>query len=252
MVVLVTGAASGLGAAMLRRLRAAGHQVAGLDLAPATGADLPLLADVTSDHDVDAALAEIGSRFGRLDGLASCAGIATRDWVVSHRQPWSEWSRMLDVNLSGTFRVVRAALPMLVESRGAIVLVASVLGTQPMPGGTPYAVSKAGILALMRGLAIEYAPRGVRVNAVSPGFMDTPMGARNLSDPDFRRSMEAGIPLGRISDPDDVASAMEFLLSPAARDVTGRELVVDGGRSLTTFALPELESRIWEEVHAAD
>src|SRR5207302_4003149 len=121
--------------------------------------------------------------------------------VVSHRQPWSEWDRMLDVNLSGAYRVARGALPLLIESGGAIVLVASVLGTQPMPGGMPYAVSKAGLLALMRGLAIEYAPRNVRVNAVSPGFMDTPMGSRNLSDPAFRKSMEAGIPLGRISAP---------------------------------------------------
>jgi NAD(P)-dependent dehydrogenase (short-subunit alcohol dehydrogenase family) len=252
MVVLVTGAASGLGAATAKRLRAAGHRVAGLDMAVPVVADLPLRADVTRDDQVEAAIAAIRAEFGRLDGVAACAGVATRDWVVSHRQPWSEWERMLDVNLSGTFRVVRAALPLLVENGGAIVLVASVLGKQPMPGGTPYAVSKAGLLALMRGLAIEYAPRQIRVNAVSPGFMDTPMGARNLSDPAFRKSMENGIPLGRISAPDDVAAAIEFLLSSGARDITGRELVVDGGRSLTTFALPQLAARLWEEVHAAD
>jgi NAD(P)-dependent dehydrogenase (short-subunit alcohol dehydrogenase family) len=159
---------------------------------------------------------------------------------------------MLEVNLTGSYRVVRAALPLLLESGGAIVLTASVVATHPIPGGTPYSVSKAGVLALMRGLALEYAPRNVRVNAVSPGFMDTPMGSRNLSDPAFRRSMEAGIPLGRISAPDDVAAAIEFLLSPSARDITGREVVVDAGRSLTTYALPEVAARLWQEALAPD
>lgn len=252
MVVLVTGAASGLGLATAKRLQAAGHQVAGLDVTRPPAADLALQADVTVDDQLDAAFAEIEQRLGGLDGVATCAGVATRDWVPSHRQPWAEWTRILDVNLSGAFRVVRRALPLMMDRGGAIVLVASVLGTQPMPGGTPYAVSKAGVLALMRGLAIEYASWQIRVNAVSPGFMDTPMGARNLSDPAFRQSMEAGIPLGRISAPEEVAAAIEFLLSPAARDITGRELVVDGGRSLTTFALPELAARLRQEMHAAD
>lgn len=245
-VALVTGAASGLGAAVAKRLRAAGYRVGGLDVSPEIDADLALVADVTQEDQVQAAVSKVSSEFGPLHAVACCAGIATRDWLLSHQQPWAEWTRMLDVNLTGTYRVLRTALPQLSEVGGAIVLTASVAATQPLAGGTPYSVSKAGVLALMRGLALEYAHRNVRVNAVSPGFMDTPMASRNLSNAAFRKSVESSIPLGRISAAEDVAAVIDFLLSDAARDITGREIVVDAGRSLTTYAIPEVTARLWE------
>ena len=225
-VAVVTGAAQGLGAAIADALEAEGARVARTDL-PHGGAEYEL--DVTDRGSVDRALAEIAERLGEPTILVSNAGINRIG--PSETLPEERWQEVVDINLTGAFRCAQAAgVRMLAAGRGSIVSVASISAFVGMPGRAAYCATKAGVVALTRVLAVEWAARGVRVNAVAPGYVGTPM---------VEQALEAGLlaadeladrtPFGRVASPAEIADAVVFLASPAARYVTGQTLVVDGG-----------------------
>jgi NAD(P)-dependent dehydrogenase (short-subunit alcohol dehydrogenase family) len=188
-------------------------------------------ADVTDADGMAAAVASATEALGGLTCLVNNAGVGNVMHLADY--PDAEWDRLLDVNLRGTFHGLRAALPMLREAdgRGCVVNVASVSGLRPTRGEAPYSAAKAAVVSLTRSAALEWAP-DVRVNAVAPGFIDTPLTNFAVADPTFAGPIVAGTPLGRIGTADEVADVIVFLCSPLARYVTGETVVVDGGSVL--------------------
>lgn len=225
-VALVTGAASGIGAAVVRRLTAAGMDVVGVDVRPAEGVRR---CDVTSTTEVAAVVADLE----RLDVVANVAGIPQFGRVETISD--EEWDRVLAVDLTGPFKVARAALPLLKQSRGCIVNLASVAGLQGQAYTAAYSAAKGGLVTLTKAMAVELAPDGVRVNCVCPGGVDTPLVqlARFPADADPRLLALLTGPLdgAMLASADDVADAVAWLASPAAATVTGIALPMDGGRS---------------------
>ena len=242
---LVTGAASGLGRAVVGWLRAAGWRTAGIDLSPAAGADFDAVADITDGDALAGAVAAAVEHLGGLDGAAACAGVNATSFALGHRLPRADWDRLLSVNLTGAFLTAQAVLPHLVSRRGALVIVSSVSAHHPLPGAGHYSAAKAGVVALTRSLALEYAAAGVRVNSVAPGYMDTPMSSPVLGRENLRRRIEETIPLGRIVEPGDVAEVVGWLLTPGARYLTGQDVTVDGGLGLSTYSSRALIDRLW-------
>jgi NAD(P)-dependent dehydrogenase (short-subunit alcohol dehydrogenase family) len=232
-VAVVTGGANGIGRACAELLAAAGARVAVLDREAAV--DLPAnceahALDVTEEEAVDAALADVAARHGRLDVLVASAGVAIRRPAVE--LPLADWQAVVDVNLTGTFLCARsAARHMIAGGGGSIVAIASVLGV--VGGGiypnVSYQASKGGVVNLARALALEWAPHGVRVNAVAPTYVDTRFVAALTSDPQTLRAIEERTPLGRLARPDEIADAVLFLAGPGAAMITGHVLAVDGG-----------------------
>jgi len=234
---LVTGAASGVGRACVAALRERSYAVAALDLEPADmEADHIGSCDVSDIEGVTAAVEEARAALGGLDAAAHCAGIHPERAANLHELDPQTWERIVAVNLTGSYAFTRAVLPALIETRGALVLVASISGSQPRPGTAAYAASKAGVTALARAAALEYAHLGVRVNSVSPGWIDTAMAAAALGRPSTRERIERDIPAGRAATPEDVASVIVWLLSDEARYVTGADIVVDGGLAISALA----------------
>ena len=236
---LVTGGASGIGAATCRRFAAEGAQVAVLDVDGAGAAavaaavgGVALEADVAGAEVMAEAVVEADRALDGLTVLVNNAG--TGNVMALADYPDAEWDRLLDVNLRGTFHGLRAALPLLAgaDGGGAVVNVASVSGLRPTRGEAPYSAAKAAVVSLTRSAALEYAP-AVRVNAVAPGFIDTPLTGFATADPAQAGPIAAGTPLGRIGTADEVADVIVFLCSPLARYVTGETVVVDGGSMLT-------------------
>ena len=236
-VAFVTGASSGIGAAVARRFLAAGARVLAFDLEPpaAPPADAPhsggpylfCEGDVTKQASIERAFALAVTTFGRVDAVVNCAGV-TAD-AVTWKLTDEEWQRVLDVNLTGSFRVVRAAIPVMRKSHGgAIVLISSVNGLRGKFGQSNYAASKAGVIALMKSAALETAAFGIRINAIAPGYVKTPM--TDAIPEEFREQALRETPLGRLAEPEDVADPILFLCSPLARHVTGVVLRVDGGQ----------------------
>lgn len=246
-VALVTGAASGLGRAVAAYMAGRGWTVAGLDRSSETaeGVALTVTADVRDPRAVEDAVARVTGELGGLDAVASCAGIFRNDLTPLHRLTDDAWAAHLDVNVTGAFHVARATLPHLMAAHGAIAFVASVASRHPQPGGAAYAVSKAGVASLARAIALEYGPRGVRANAVSPGYMDTPMAAPLMSRPHLREAIEHELPLRRAGQPEEIAPVIEFLLSDAGRYVTGEEVTADGAGVLTGYTSGDDVDRMW-------
>ena len=251
-VAVVTGAAGGLGSAVARRLAADGAAVVLLDrdeaglhaLETDLGEAAALVADVADEAAVAAAVAEVERRHGRCDVLVNNAALYARAPLDEHSLEL--WDEVLAVNLRGTFLCTRAfGALMLAGGGGAIVNVTSIAARVPTPGAAAYCASKAAIVALTRQTALEWGPLGVRANAVSPGFMATPLSVVDYADEALARARAERVPVRRIADPDDVARVITFLAGPDAGYVSGEELVVDGGLTTTlsqTFPRPEPSS----------
>ncbi|MFI5914212.1 SDR family NAD(P)-dependent oxidoreductase [Dactylosporangium sp. NPDC051541] len=232
-VALVTGAASGIGAATVRRLRREGARVAALDLAAIDeSADdlLPLRCDVRDETAVAEAVGAAAAWGGRLDLVANVAGVAS--YQHTSDVELAEWDRIIGINLTGTFLVSRAALPFLVAARGAIVNVASLAGVRGWRYSAAYSAAKGGVVALTRSLAVELAPDGVRVTCVCPGSVDTPLrsGLKAVPHPHPRLEGIGGALVDPpVADPAEVAAAIAYLGSAEARFATGAVLRLDGG-----------------------
>jgi NAD(P)-dependent dehydrogenase (short-subunit alcohol dehydrogenase family) len=229
-VALVTGAASGIGLATARLLAEMGVQVVASDL------DTALVKHVTDVH-------------GRLDCAANCAGVGGGDGLTAD-YPLDRWDRIVEVNLRGTFLMLRHELAAMAArgggggdggdggggdggdggGGGAIVNVASTLGLRGSPNASAYSASKHAVIGITRTAAIEYAPQRIRVNAVCPGAIDTPMMDETFERfPGFREALTGFVPLGRMGRPDEVAAPIAWLLSDAASFVTGEALAIEGG-----------------------
>ena len=178
---------------------------------------------------VQAALEQIEEDFGRLDAVVNNAGLSDPDTGPLEQLSLADWNRMLAVNLTGAFLVSRASIPLLRESRGAIVNIASTRALQSEVNTEAYAAAKGGLVALTHAMAISLGP-DIRVNAVSPGWIDTRDSVLQRSDP-LRRIDHEQHAVGRVGQPADIGELVAFLLSPAAGFITGQNLVADGGMS---------------------
>lgn len=240
---LVTGAASGIGAATAKIFGEAGASVVCVDVDPegvrATAEELaaagtvalPIVCDVRDPAAVGRCISEVLAWTGSLHVLANVAGIAS----FTHTTDLSleEWDRVMAVNLTGPFLLIREAIPALAESRGSVVNVASLAGVVGWPYGAAYSASKGGLVMMTKALAIELAPRHIRLNCVCPGAVETPMVIDYPKVEGLERSImkrTTGLE-GRRADVREIASAILYLASDAASFVTGTELIVDGGAS---------------------
>jgi NAD(P)-dependent dehydrogenase (short-subunit alcohol dehydrogenase family) len=232
-VIMVTGASSGIGRATVEMVRQAGATVAAADLAEITGlgnSDSVHKLDVSSESETADVVAQIMERHGRIDGLATCAGIAVEGSVTQF--DLEKWHKAIAVNLTGTMLSCRAVLPhMLAAGGGSIVTVASIYGMTGGPGNTPYNVTKGGVLQLTRSLAADYGASGIRVNAVSPGYIETPMTNMLAHAGPVRDAFVGMHLLQRAGQPEEVGKVIRFLLSDEASFVTGANIPVDGGFS---------------------
>lgn len=240
---LVTGAASGIGRATAELLASMGARLVVSDRDAAGGERVAsalreggadarcAAADVAEEGAVAAVVGETVDAFGRLDLAANCAGVGGGH-ANTHEYPVADWDRIVAVNLRGTWLAMRAELAALVQQGdgGAIVNLSSTLGVRGSPFGSPYSASKHGVLGLTRTAAIEYAPQRIRVNAVCPGAIDTPMMDETFARfPGFREALTGFVPMGRMGGPEEVAAAIAWLASDAASFVTGEALTVEGG-----------------------
>jgi NAD(P)-dependent dehydrogenase (short-subunit alcohol dehydrogenase family) len=228
----VTGGGSGIGQAIAARLAADGFQVATLDLKPAeTG--FSQAADVTDRAQIDTALVAVREHFGPVTVLVNAAGIDGFKRFSS--MSFETWQRVLDVNLNGVFHCVQAVLPDMVEAGwGRIVNISSSSAQSGQPYMTHYVASKSAVNGLTKALALELGPAGITVNAVPPGFIDTPMLRRAESRELLGGTVEDHIertPVRRIGTPEDIAAACSFLISEEAGYITGQILGVNGGRN---------------------
>jgi NAD(P)-dependent dehydrogenase (short-subunit alcohol dehydrogenase family) len=227
-IALVTGGAQGIGAAVAKRFAKDGLEVTVGDLEPkreqaeAEGLRFTPL-DVTDEESVQRVVDEAGE----VDVLVNCAGVTIAGHAVDEVS-LADWNLQIGVNLTGTFLTTRAVVPAMRERRsGRIVNLASALATRGLPGSSAYAASKAGVVGLTRATAADLAPYSVTVNAVAPGYVDTPMTAGFPSG--LREERQAEIGMGRFAEPHEIASVISFLASDEARYVTGALIEASGG-----------------------
>jgi NAD(P)-dependent dehydrogenase (short-subunit alcohol dehydrogenase family) len=257
-VALITGAASGIGAACAVRFAQEGAQIAGVDvqkpvddswnrvLAASPRSSFREGVDVRSEDAVAAAVADAVKRFGRIDVLVNAAGVGGGG--TTHELPEAEWDRVVDINLKGSFLVAKHVLRTMVAQRsGSIIHLASVEGLEGMSNSLPYNASKGGVVLMTKNMAIDYGASGIRVNCLCPGLIETPLTAL-LKAPELKfvhDQMRAWHVLDRLGKPEEVAACALFLASDDASFVTGHALVVDGGWTAgrrVTGALEGLEA----------
>lgn len=244
---IVTGASSGIGRATAQRFAAAGYGVLAvgrntdaLDALVASvkrdgGRCTAFPADVTDESAPDRIVAAAMEAFGNLDVLVNAAGIIGSGTIETTTD--EEGDTMMDVNVRAPFRLMRAAVPALGQTRGSIVNVSSVAGLRAFPGVLVYCVSKAALDQLTRCAALELAPKGIRVNAVNPGVVISNLHRRSGMPEDeysaFLEHSKSTHPLGRVGEPDEIAELILFLASERAGWITGETISIDGGRHLT-------------------
>lgn len=236
-LALVTGAGSGIGEGIAHAMAQAGARVVAVDIAGAAaertakaigGAARGFACDVTDRAACDALAAGIRREIGAVSVLVNNAGIIRRG-PVTDPNARRDWDATLAVNLDGPYNMATAFLEQLRETKGAIINIGSIQSFVALPNSAAYTTSKGGVRALTKALAIELSPLGIRVNAIGPGMIATPLNAKARQNPDYMRNFEGRIPLGRIGTPEDVALPAVFLASDMARYVTGVTLPVDGG-----------------------
>ena len=244
---IVTGAARGLGRGIALRLQEEGCRVLAVDmmadgLDTLTGMEV-LVQDCTADDAPQQILGACKAAFGGLDILVNNVGLGNAPQV--HDTTDDLYDRYLDVNLRAAFRLSRDALPMLVDSRGCIVNIASSIGLSGYMGFGPYTAAKAGLIGLTRQMAATYGPRGLRVNAVAPGVIRTPGTEDRLGTNRFKALVIGTMPLGKAGEPEDIAAAVAFLASDEARLITGQVLAVDGGQTSSVYVSEDMVAA-WE------
>jgi 2-hydroxycyclohexanecarboxyl-CoA dehydrogenase len=229
---VVTGGASGIGRAVAERLRNDGLRVAVIDLSP-TDDEFGHVADVTDRAQVDAAVAAIHEQFGPILVLVNAAGV--EGFQKFSTMTFQDWSKVIDVNLNGVFHTTQAVLPDMVEAGwGRIVNISSSSTHSGQPFMAHYVAAKSAVNGLTKSLALEYGPRGITVNAVPPGFIDTPMLRSAESRHLLGGTVEDHInrtPVRRVGRPEDIAAACAFFVSDEASYITGQILGVNGGRN---------------------
>lgn len=224
-VAVVTGGAGGIGRGVIEALQARGARVASLDLAQNPAATLSILCDLTDRDAVEAAVARVVDELGAPELLVSASGIV-RELPFDELEP-DQWHAVIGASLTAAYLACRAVLPHMVElGRGSIVTMSSGWGRKGYPHGSDYAAAKSGIEGLTKSLALEYASRGIRVNAIAPGPVLTAMVTEN---PNFDPKRVAAIPMGRIGEVPDVVDPILFFLGQQSRYVTGQVLHVNGG-----------------------
>ncbi len=246
-VVLVTGASSGIGRACAERFAAEGAKiVAGgrrrerldalADAFARSGGETQVVTGDVRDEAVCRSWVQAAvERFGRLDGLVQAAGVIGNTGALD-TEP-AEWDRIMDSNLRSLYLMTRAAAQALIASKGSIVNISSVGGLRPYGGITPYCVSKAGVDMLTRCTALEFAPHGVRVNAVNPGVVRTELHTVTNAVPEYQAFLERSKvthPIGRYGEAPEVAALVAFLMSDEAGWITGGTFSIDGGRALAS------------------
>jgi NAD(P)-dependent dehydrogenase (short-subunit alcohol dehydrogenase family) len=229
---VVTGGASGIGHAVAERLRSDGFQVAVIDLSP-TDDEFGYVADVTDRTQVDAAVAAVREKFGPILVLVNSAGV--EGFQKFSNMTFPEWSKVIDVNLNGVFHTIQSVLPDMVEAGwGRIVNISSSSTHSGQPFMAHYVAAKSAVNGLTKSLALEYGPSGITVNAVPPGFVDTPMLRSAESRHLLGGTVEDHInrtPVRRVGRPEDIAGACAFFVSDEASYITGQVLGVNGGRN---------------------
>ena len=234
--LFITGMGSGIGLATAKLAAAQGARVSGTVQSPEQEAnlegvvstDLCFRLDVTDEAALGTAVSDAAAKIGGLDGVVACAGIIKL--LSSADTDSSDWSRIIDVNLTASFNLARAATPFILEAESAaMVLISSQIGLVGHQRAAAYAASKAGINGLAKSLALELADRNVRVNAIAPGPIATDMTAATRADPERFETLRSAIPLGRFGTAEEIANLAVFLLSEQAGFITGEVVVADGG-----------------------
>ncbi len=237
-VIVVSGGAGGIGAEVSARLASEGANIVIADLnaeqaqsAAATlgpGRAIGLACDITNPEHCDAIAKAAVHHFGTLDGVVNCAGVSKPHDSLT--LPPADWERMVDIQLNGAFYFAQACARQMVSTGGAIVFITSTNAEAAFPRRAAYCCAKAGVAMLTKVLAIEWAEKNIRVNAVGPAYVATEMTQRNIAAGNVNEDqIKARIPLGRLARPADVADAVSFLLSEKASFITGHSLYVDGG-----------------------
>ena len=232
-VIVVSGGVGGIGAEVSARLLAEGARVVIADLnvasaMPESDRTICIACDITNPGQCEAVAKSAVEKFGRLDGMVNCAGVSQPHDSIS--LPPADWARMVDVQLNGAFYFAQACAKRMIETGGAIVFITSTNAEAAFPRRAAYCCAKAGVAMLTKVLAIEWAEKGIRVNAVGPTYVATEMTQRNIAAGNVNEAqIKARIPLGRLAQPADVADAVVFLLGEKASFITGHSLYVDGG-----------------------